>query len=103
MIFRKGDRLSLDSMLIHMLETAEKLAGFEFEITSARRDEDPRSHGYGLAVDIACGGSRIRHLILSTVYRVGFRRVGIYSTHVHVDLDLSRDDRVTWLEPRRKQ
>lgn len=97
MIFRKGHQQFLRGDLIHMLETAEKLAGFEFEITSGYREADPRSHGTRLAVDIACSGSRMRHLILSTVYRVGFRRVGIYSRHVHVDIDRTRDDQVTWL------
>ncbi len=96
MIFRKGDKVMLSSELVHMLETAERLAGFEFEITSGFREGDGKSHGKRLAVDIACRGSRIRFLLLRSLFRVGFRRIGIYASHVHTDVNLTRDDQVTW-------
>lgn len=97
MIFRKGDKLRLNSNLLNMLETAERLAGFDFEITSGFREGDERSHGKGLAVDIACRDSRTRFLVVSTVCRVGFRRVGVYSRHVHVDISPTRANQVLWL------
>ncbi len=103
MIFRKGDKLMLSSELLHMLETAEKLAGFDFEITSGFREGDERAHGKRVAVDIACHGSRIRFLVLRSLFRVGFRRIGIYHRHVHADVSMTRDDEVCWLpEVRRK-
>lgn len=89
--------MELDHSLLDLIAAAEKLANMRFSISSAYREGDPRSHGTGYAVDITALSSRTRYKILRAVLRVGFTRVGIYPSHIHVDVDPSRDPDVCWV------
>ena len=55
------------------------------------------SHTKGLAVDIHAATSRKRYLILKALIEVGFHRIGIANTFIHVDDDKSKAKEVTWL------
>ena len=55
------------------------------------------SHNKGLAVDISAKDSRTRGLILDALRAVGFNRIGIADTFIHVDLDMDKSQNVTWL------
>ena len=55
------------------------------------------SHIKGLAVDIKAKDSKTRGLILDALRYVGFTRIGISKTFIHVDLDYDKSQNVTWL------
>ncbi len=78
------------------LQTAEKHAGFDFIITSAIRKKDNGCHGLGRAVDLACHRSNERWRIVFALERAGFRRIGIYDRHIHVDDCRNRGMKVLW-------
>jgi hypothetical protein len=86
------------------LDEAREYAGIPFVINSAYRSpthplsiKNPTSsHIKGLAVDIRCNTSRNRFLVLDALIAVGFNRIGIADSFIHVDLDLSKSDNVTW-------
>ncbi len=96
MKFRDSVGTDLKDSLIMWIELAERLAGIEFEITSAYREGDDGPHGEGLAVDIACRSSKLRFQILNGLIGAGFRRLGVYDAHIHADRSLNRPDRVIW-------
>lgn len=86
------------------LDEAREYAGIPFIINSAYRSPDhplsienpTSSHIKGLAVDISVKGSRERFLILDALFAVGFTRIGIAGTFIHVDLDFDKSQNVTW-------
>jgi zinc D-Ala-D-Ala carboxypeptidase len=87
------------------LDEAREYAGIPFVINSAYRSKEHNkkvggkpnsSHLKGLAVDIRCNTSRNRFLVLDALIAVGFNRIGIADSFIHVDLDLSKSDNVIW-------
>ncbi len=87
MRYRNGvEATELQEGLRRDLEMAEVFARREFVITSGFREGDDRCHGYGRAVDIACGNSNDRFRIVAGLIKAGFDRIGVYSWHVHVDV-----------------
>lgn len=95
------------------LDQARGLAGIPFKINSGYRcsehnraigSKDTSSHLRGWATDIETGDdSRCRFLILRALIVVGFRRVGIAKTFIHVDNDPDKDQKVGWLYQRREK
>ena len=87
------------------LDEAREYSNIPFIINSAYRSpEHPlsiknpsSSHIKGLAVDISAKDSRTRGLILDALRAVGFNRIGISDTFIHVDSDLDKSQNVTWL------
>ncbi len=93
--FTDPDEMSLD--FLYLLNAARGAAGVPFRVSSSYRDDDENSaHMGGVAVDIKCTMSRERMRILAGLLRVGFRRIGIYRNHVHVDLDRTKEQDVLW-------
>lgn len=90
-----------DKLLVY-LQVIRFMVDVPIHITSGVRVGDNLSHGTGWAVDIADNrsgrnlDSQWRHKILKAVYAVGFTRVGHYNKHLHIDLDLRRDQDVAW-------
>lgn len=85
--------------LLDRLDAARELAQIPFVITSAYRPaayelskgrNGYSSHCKGLAVDIRCSDSSSRLIILQSLLSAGFVRIGIYSKHIHVDIDSSK-------------
>lgn len=96
----------MDEAFMYKLDEARDLSDFPFILNSAYRSKayelskgrkGTSSHCLGLAVDIACSSSFVRQSILSALIRVGFRRIGIYPSFIHVDAD---DDKLSavWLD-----
>jgi zinc D-Ala-D-Ala carboxypeptidase len=87
------------------LDEAREYAGIPFVINSAYRSpthplsikKPTSSHIKGLAVDIRCNTSRNRSLVLDALRAVGFNRIGIAKTFIHVDLDFDKSQNVTWI------
>jgi len=56
------------------------------------------SHLKGLAADIACGDSGDRYELVYYLLLAGFRGIGVYEKHIHVDNDLSKPKRMMWVK-----
>ena len=54
------------------------------------------AHLAGLAVDIKCTDAWSRFKILHALLSVGFQRIGIGRTFIHVDDDLTKPQGVVW-------
>jgi len=54
------------------------------------------SHLRGLAVDIACKTSVDRFDLINCLLDVGFNRIGIAGTFIHVDIDSEKAPNVIW-------
>lgn len=101
----------MDEELLAMLDIARETAGIPFKINSSWRSEEYNKElakrGYkvaknsphlrGYAVDIHCTNSSDRYIIIDALINVGFKRLGIAKTFIHVDNDPSLPDLVTWL------
>ena len=96
---------NMNESFLMRLDEAREYAGIPFIINSAYRSpthpesikRPTSSHIKGLAVDISATSSRQRGLILDALRAVGFDRIGIANTFIHVDMDYDKDQNVTWL------
>ena len=104
--------LFMDRDFLKMLDTARSYSnGTPFKITSGYRTPEKNaaiykklgkpeiksSHLVGKAADIAIKGSRQRMLILKALVTVGFSRIGVARTFIHVDSDTeTKDGNVLW-------
>lgn len=86
----------MNEKFMYLLDDARELARVPFVINSAYRSvayekEKGRpgtsSHTLGLAVDLKCVDNRTRGAILDALICVGFNRIGIGKTFIHVDMD----------------
>jgi zinc D-Ala-D-Ala carboxypeptidase len=94
----------MDVNFLAKLDEAREYANIPFIINSAYRSpEHPlsisnptSSHIKGLAVDISVKDSRQRFLVLDALIAVGFNRIGIAGTFIHVDLSVDKVQNVIW-------
>jgi zinc D-Ala-D-Ala carboxypeptidase len=101
----------MDAAFLQMLDDARGIAGIPFRITSGFRTPSHNayvggvqpslkskgsSHLFGYAADIACNNSADREVILNSLIRAGFRRIGIANGFIHVDNDPDKNAAV-WL------
>ena len=106
---QEGSGQLMSNEFIGMLDAARDLAGVPFKITSGYRIEADierlRKAGYkvsknsshlkGLAADIACS-TEIRYNMLESLLKVGFNRIGIADTFIHVDIDPDKPPFIIW-------
>lgn len=85
--------------LLERLDTARAYLGAPIFINSGFRSveyelkhgrEGTSSHCKGLAVDIRCNTSEYRLILIKSLFRAGFRRIGVARSFVHVDIDKSK-------------
>ena len=96
------DNMNVD--FLAKLDEAREFAGIPFIINSAYRSpshpesiKNPTSsHIKGLAVDISAKDSIPRFKVLDALIAVGFNRIGIAGTFIHVDLDCDKSQNVIW-------
>ena len=101
----------MDASFLQMLDDARGIAGTPFRITSGFRTPSHNayvggvqpslkskgsSHLFGYAADIASNNSADREVILNSLIRAGFRRIGIANSFIHVDNDPDKNPAV-WL------
>jgi|TARA_R110002153_G_scaffold48750_2_gene137616 uncharacterized protein YcbK (DUF882 family) len=94
----------MDINFLAKLDEAREYAGIPFTINSAYRSpkhpesiKNPTSsHIKGLAVDISVKDSITRFKVLDALIAVGFTRIGIAGTFIHVDLDFDKSQNVIW-------
>jgi uncharacterized protein YcbK (DUF882 family) len=102
----KGSGINMDSDFLTMLDNARHIAQIPFKINSGYRTKERNeslanskpnsSHLKGKAADISCKGSRERWIILDSLIKAGFNRIGIADTFIHVDSDESKSPNVIW-------
>lgn len=89
----------MDAAFLDKLLLAQKAYGKKFHITSAFRSlahekfkgrNGLSSHCKGLAVDISAVAHNERLFIVAALIIMGFRRIGISRTFIHVDDDTSK-------------
>lgn len=89
----------MDQDFLMFLLAAQRLYGKKFKINSAFRSvahekkqgrNGLSSHCKGVAVDIACTDHVDRLRLVRSLVRVGFLRIGIAKTFIHVDYDKSK-------------
>jgi len=94
---------NMDLQFLTKLESARKIAGIPFKITSGYRTADHNetvggvpnsSHLIGVAADIAVGSGNERYVILNALIRAGFKRIGVAKTFIHCDTDLNKHNSV---------
>jgi len=87
-----------------MLDKARGIANTSFIITSGLRTLASNkkaggvknsAHERGLAVDLRAHEKIKRDTIVKSLKAVGFVRIGVYSSHVHCDID-STKPQVAW-------
>ena len=95
---------NMDEDFLSKLDEAREFAGIPFSINSAyRSSEHPlsiknpsSSHIKGLAVDIKATDSTTRFKIIEALISVGFTRIGIADTFIHVDMDFDKRQDIIW-------
>lgn len=89
----------MNEEFMQKLDDARSICSYKFVLNSAYRSPEyeklqgrsgTSSHCKGLAVDISCLTSQCRLKMLLALLAVGFRRIGIYPTFLHVDSDISK-------------
>jgi len=97
---------NMDAQFLHMIDEARNVAGIPFKVNSGFRckehnkavgGKEHSSHLKGMAADISCTNSRDRMRIVNACLMVGFRRIGIAKTFIHIDNDLNKGSQVMWL------
>ena len=95
----------MNKEFLFKLDEARMLAGTPFRITSGYRTDAHNkkvggvkgsSHTKGCAVDIAVNSGLQRSAIVCALAKIGFTRIGIAKTFVHVDLDKEKQNSI-WL------
>lgn len=96
----------VDPHFLEMLDEARERAGIPFHVTSGYRcamhnraegGVKASAHTKGLAADIAVNNGSERFAVVRAAMSVGFTRVGIGRTFIHIDNDPSLPDGVVWL------
>ncbi len=96
----------MDPLLGKMLDDMRHILNGPITITGSwRRAGDKRTSahqvnrdGFWQGVDIRCSDSGQRFLLVSAAYLAGFRRIGLYDRHLHLDVaEDGFDQDVCWL------
>lgn len=89
-----GGRADMQAFTMNRLQKMREVIGEPLIITSGFRCSDhpeerkkarPGAHGQGKAVDVACGDSRLRYMLVSTAPDLGFTGIGISDGFIHLD------------------
>ena len=100
-----GSGCNMSQEILSMLDAARKIYGKPMRITSGFRTKthnkkvggvESSSHLKGLAADIACSESRNRFDMIRALLEVGFKRLGVAGTFIHVDIDNNKSQNVIW-------
>jgi uncharacterized protein YcbK (DUF882 family) len=104
--FKEKEIVGLSPKLVQMLDNAREFAGVPFVITSGKRTIHENtevggiadsSHLEGLAVDIRCRDSNSRFDIISGLLKASFCRIGLYTNHIHTDIDETKPQKIIYL------
>ena len=100
-----GSGKLMNEVLVEMLNEVREKFGKAIIINSGYRTvehnkkvggKSDSSHLKGLAVDIKCTNSTDRFHLLFLLQEIGFQRIGVAKTFIHVDLDFDKAQSVLW-------
>jgi len=100
-----GSGNEMSGTLIGKLERLRSNCGFPIHINSGFRTpehnseiggKDSSAHLRGRAVDISCRSSAQRYQLIKEALGLGFKRIGIGDTFIHLDVDESLPQNVIW-------
>jgi len=95
----------MDQELMDKIDELREKAGIPLVLNSAYRSKTwdldkgrtgDSAHTRGLAVDIRCSSSANRLKIVQVAIKVGFCRIGVANSFIHVDIDKSLPQNVLW-------
>ena len=96
---------NMDDSFLRMLDSAREVAGTPFRINSGFRTpkhnekvggSENSSHLRGFAADIHVTSNSTRYIILEALLNVGFNRIGVADTFIHVDADPIKTKNIIW-------
>jgi uncharacterized protein YcbK (DUF882 family) len=102
----QGSGQLMNEELLNMLDVVRKKYGKSIVINSGYRtvkhnakvgSTPTSSHLKGLAVDIKCNNSVDRFKLYDILREVGFKRIGVGETFIHVDIDKDKSPEVFWV------
>jgi len=100
-----GSGKHMKKEFLQLLDEARGLAGIPFVVNSGFRTRAwnervggrvGSSHLAGCAADLSCKSSGARSEIVQALIKVGFNRIGIAKTFIHVDNDITKNPAI-WL------
>lgn len=95
-----------DPSALGRLDRLRSLCGFPIKLNSAYRSPEydksmnrsgNSAHCRGLAFDIRCTNSEQRAYIVATALKVGFLRIGIAKSFIHLDCDYVKSYPRIWV------
>lgn len=95
----------MDAEFLEMLDSAREISGIPFKINSGYRTIEHNyevggkpnsSHIVGKAADISIQSSSERWIVIDSLIKAGFNRIGIAKTFIHVDSDEYKSPNVIW-------
>jgi zinc D-Ala-D-Ala carboxypeptidase len=106
--FSDAEVADIAPTLADRLDWARSVAGVPFQITSGYRSPEHNAHVGGVpnsehtdypatGVDIRARSSAERYAILKGLFTAGFSRLGIYKSHIHAGISVTRPQRVVWI------
>jgi len=96
----------MDADVLKMIDQARELFGKPIRINSGVRTKKRNemvggtktsSHLKGYAIDVSCDNSADRFRLIEVLMLVGFNRLGIAKTFIHVDNDPDKSKNVIWV------
>ena len=102
----EGSGENMDKAFLKMLDKARKIADTPFIINSGYRTDSHNnyvggksnsSHLKGMAADIRCTDDAQRSKIIQSLIEVGFNRIGVAKTFIHVDNDPQKNANRIWV------
>jgi hypothetical protein len=103
---KKGSGEEMKSSTLLMLDRARAHANIPFTINSGYRTPSHNkkvggvadsSHVKGYAVDISAKTGREKYIIVDSLIKAGFTRIGIAKTFVHADNDPTKAQNTIWI------
>ena len=104
----RGSGVNMNDAFILKLDKLRDAVKIPLVIRSGYRTEehnarvggvDSSAHTSGHAADIAALSSSTKFKIMEAAMRLGFRRLGIGATFIHIDDDITKSQDVCWLYP----
>ena len=101
----QGSGQLMDKTLLEMLDEVRDKFDKPIHINSGFRTPahnetvggvETSSHLKGLAVDISCNTSKDKFDLVNCLLDVGFSRIGIANSFIHVDIDPDKAQGVIW-------
>tara|TARA_R100001369_G_scaffold79958_1_gene110119 strand:- start:817 stop:1167 length:351 start_codon:yes stop_codon:yes gene_type:complete len=95
--------INMDATFLQMLDDARGIAGIPFTINSGYRTKEHNekvggvsnsSHLVGKAADIKVGSGSERYIILDSLIKAGFKRLGVGQTFLHCDNDETKPNSI---------